>query len=253
MRLRFSVLGTAAGAWLWSALVAAPLLRADELTGRWSGEVEGRGNYYYERSTRVMIPTGRIAIASPNGMRTHLDYLVDVITSASIPSGASEDKLFTELRHGIGTGVGKRFDAGENDLDLSVYGIYSTEPDYKSWMYGAAGAYSFSDKTMSLSLALTGVNDKIYQKKTFRGDLDGITASLGLQPDSLAHTDLRARLSTGAPRWLLGEPLPQCADHRRAVAGEAPSAASAPQLGESALVVLVLHAHDAAALCALLH
>lgn len=179
MRFRFLVLSLAAGAWLWSAWVATPRVRADELTGRWSGEVEGRGNYYYERSTRVMIPTGRVAIASPNGIRMHVDYLVDIITSASIPSGAVEDKLFTELRHGIGTGVGKRFDAGENDLDLSVYGIYSTEPDYKSYIYGAAGAYSFNDKNTTLSLALTGVNDKIYQKETFRGDLDGITASLG--------------------------------------------------------------------------
>src|SRR5688572_12402705 len=118
MHVRFLVLSLAAGAWLWSAWVATPRVRADELTGRWSGEVEGRGNYYYERSTRVMIPTGRIAIASPNGIRMHVDYLVDIITSASIPSGAVEDKLFTELRHGIGTGVGKRFDAGENDLDL---------------------------------------------------------------------------------------------------------------------------------------
>ena len=179
MRVRFLVLGLAVGVWLWSALGAAPRVRADELTGRWSGEVEGRGNYYYERSTRVMIPTGRVAIASPNGIRMHVDYLVDIITSASIPSGASEDKLFTELRHGIGAGVGKRFDAGENDLDLSVFGIYSTEDDYKSYIYGAAGAYSFNEKNTSLSLSLTGVNDKIYQKQTFRGNLDGITASLG--------------------------------------------------------------------------
>jgi hypothetical protein len=176
MRVRFSWMGLAAAVWLAMATQAD----ADEVTGRWTGELEARGNYYYERSTRVMVPTGRIALESPNGIRVNADYLLDAITSASIPSGAQNDQLFTELRHGIGAGVGKRFALGENDLDLSVHGIYSTEPDYKSWIYGAAGAFSFNDKNSTLSLALTGVSDKVYAKTDFRGDLDGVTVSAGL-------------------------------------------------------------------------
>lgn len=176
MGVRLSWIGLAAAVWFAVATQA----HADEVTGRWTGELEARGNYYYERSTRVMVPTGRIALESPNGIRINADYLVDAITSASIPSGAQNDQLFTELRHAVGAGVGKRFGLGENDLDLSVHAIYSTEPDYKSWIYGASGAYSFNDKNTTLSLGLIGVSDKVYRKTDFRGDLDGITVTAGL-------------------------------------------------------------------------
>ncbi|MEY4581343.1 MAG: hypothetical protein RL701_6046, partial [Pseudomonadota bacterium] len=35
------------------ALCCARFAHADEASGTWTGEVEGRGNYFYERSTRV--------------------------------------------------------------------------------------------------------------------------------------------------------------------------------------------------------
>src|SRR5262245_18136952 len=65
-------------------LFAAPRVQADDATGTWTGSLEGRGNYYWERSTRVVVPAAKIKLAAPNGLRVGADYLVDVITSASI-------------------------------------------------------------------------------------------------------------------------------------------------------------------------
>lgn len=57
--------------------------RADRASGTWTGSVETRGNYYWERSTRVVAPTVAVNLDSPDGVQLHADYLVDVITSAS--------------------------------------------------------------------------------------------------------------------------------------------------------------------------
>src|ERR1700759_1228744 len=88
--------------------------RADEASGRWTGLVEARtANYYWERSTRVVVPSARVTVESPNGIRIHADYLVDVIASASIAqTGGGSDKVYTELRHAIGTGIGKTVSVG---------------------------------------------------------------------------------------------------------------------------------------------
>ena len=65
--------------------------RADEASGTWTGEIEGRANYYWERSTRVflvgppgdplVLPTVAAQVTAPNGLRVHANYLVDVITA----------------------------------------------------------------------------------------------------------------------------------------------------------------------------
>jgi len=157
--------------------------RADEASGTWTGELAGRANYYWENSTRVVVPTARLALEAPNGIRMEADYLVDVIASASIAqTGGGKDGVFTELRHGIGAGAGKRFSLGDNDLDLSFHGVYSTESDYKSWLYGVNAGYSFNDKDTTLSLGLIGVSDTVLSNAnaSFRGKLHGFTASLNL-------------------------------------------------------------------------
>jgi len=165
---------------LW--LVAAASVHADEVSGTWTGELEARGNYFLERSTRVVIPAARVALAAPNGVRVDASYLVDVISSASIAQGASEDSVFTELRHAVGAGTGKTFALGDNDLDLSVHGTYSTEDDYKSRIYGANVSFAFNEKNSVISLGLTRVSDTIEDNRdaTFRAHLRGVTAQAGV-------------------------------------------------------------------------
>src|SRR5688500_16897296 len=65
-------------------IVLATMARADEASGTWTGEVELRGNYYWETSTRVVAPEARIRLESPVGVRVDAGYLLDAITSASI-------------------------------------------------------------------------------------------------------------------------------------------------------------------------
>jgi hypothetical protein len=169
------------GLFLLIALVGTA--RADESSGSWSGSVEGRGNYYWERSTRVVVPEGKVELTAPNGIRMYGEYLVDVISSASIGAGADSDGVFTELRHGIGAGVGKEFDLDSSQLDLTLHGTYSTENDYKSWIYGLQSMVSFDERNTELLLGVTRVSDDITSNSapSFAEELDGITVSLGVQ------------------------------------------------------------------------
>jgi hypothetical protein len=165
-----------------AALGIATSAHADETTGTWTGQLEGRLNYFWERSTRVVIPTAKLSLEAPNGVRVNAAYLVDVISSASIAqTSGSSDGVFIEYRHGIGVGVGKKFALGDNELDLSAHGIYSTEDDYKSWLYGANGSFSWNDRNSTLLLGLTRVDDTVLSSAdpTFKGQLSGLTTSLG--------------------------------------------------------------------------
>lgn len=159
MRLQLKLL--AAASVILNLLLAVPAF-ADEASGTWSGNVEGVGNYYWERSTRVVVPTFAAKIVAPNGVGVSANYLVDVISSASIAqTGGGEDAVFTELRHGIGVGVDNEFELGETPLDLEVHGSYSTEDDYRSINYGIGGALSLNERTSTLRLALDRVDDEI--------------------------------------------------------------------------------------------
>jgi hypothetical protein len=183
MTLRLRVCPFARIAWLSVFMLgAAAVAHADETTGTWTGTLEGRANYFWERSTRVVVPALNVSLEAPNGVRMNAAYLVDVIASASIAqtSGAS-DGVFTELRHGVGVGAGKTFALGDNELDLSAHGIYSTEDDYKSWLYGVNGSFSWNEKDSTLSLGLTRVDDTVLSNANamFRGRLTGLTTSLG--------------------------------------------------------------------------
>jgi hypothetical protein len=162
--------------------VLTSLARADETSGTWTGELEGRGNYYLEKSTRVMVPTVRVGLEAPNGVRLQASYLVDVISSASIgQTGGAKDGVFTELRHGIGVRTGKLFTVGDNELDLSAHGAFSTEDDYKSWLYGLFGSFAWDEKNNTISLGLTRVDDTITSNidPKFQRKLGGLTTSLG--------------------------------------------------------------------------
>lgn len=151
---------------------------ADEAAGTWSGHIEGVGNYYWERSTRVIVPTFGAEVVAPNGVGVGVEYLVDVISSASIAqTGGGDDAVFTELRHGIGLRVGKEFEMGDTPLDLKFHGTYSTEDDYTSLIYGAEMGLSLHDRTSVARVSVSRMDDDIDSNidATQHEELGGIT------------------------------------------------------------------------------
>lgn len=183
-RRLFRALRCVVGVLLASVGVSASA-HADQASGTWTGELEAHGNYYLENSTRVIIPTGRLALEAPNGIRMSAAYLADVIASASIAqSGRDEDAVHTEVRQAVRGAVGKLFPVGDQELDVSAQVTRSWESDYFSWLYGARVGYGFNQKASSLSLSATGVSDSIYANQSVgdqvhAGDLNGITIGLG--------------------------------------------------------------------------
>ena len=106
---------------------------ADAVTGTWTGDAQVRGNYYWDRSTRVLAPEIIAQLEAPQGSRMRVDYLVDSITSASIAAGALEDTRFTEIRHDVALKGGHEFVERENPVDLFGGFRFSREPDYFSF------------------------------------------------------------------------------------------------------------------------
>jgi hypothetical protein len=158
--------------------------QADEVTGTWTGSLEGRGNYYWEQSTRVVVPAAQVRADSPGGLHLGAGYLVDVITSASIAqTGGEEDAEFTELRHGVNALIGQTFDLGSSELDLTLSGVYSTESDYTSYVYGLESSLTFNEKATRVSLALSGLRDEVRSNvdATLGGPLDGFTVGTGIE------------------------------------------------------------------------
>ena len=174
---------TALLAALLVALLPTRTASADETSGTWTGALEGRGNYYWERSTRVIVPAVAAELASPAGVRVGASYLLDVITSASIASGVSKDGLFTETRNAFHGNVGDTFELGNKQLEVSLLGGYSTENDYTSLLYGFESSLSLNDKDTKLSLFGTRIQDHITSNAdaTFDGHLDGLTTGITLE------------------------------------------------------------------------
>ncbi|MCC7536091.1 MAG: DUF3570 domain-containing protein [Deltaproteobacteria bacterium] len=149
-----------------SALVAAGTAgassaRADEATGRWTGHVGARGNYYYERSTRVMAPRADVQLESPTGTRIDADYLVDTITSASVATGVTDDVSFTEVRHEVGMGLSQPFDLAGDELRIGATGRLSLEPDYDSFDAGVLVRLDLANRATVLEMGLGYRHDAV--------------------------------------------------------------------------------------------
>jgi len=158
------------------------IAHADEVSGTWSGSVEGRGNYYWEQSTRVLVPAVQVRADSPGGLHLGAGYLVDVITSASIATGVGSDTEFTELRHGVNALVGQTFDLGSSQLELTLNGVFSTEPDYTSYVYGLESSLTFNEKSTRVSLSLSGLNDDVRATNSdLGGPLEGVKVGVGIE------------------------------------------------------------------------
>ena len=154
---------------LWVALllgaVGAPAAtHADRASGDWTGSVFLRGNYYWERSTRVVAPNAGVTLEAPNGVRLRADYLVDSITSASQAAGVVEDIRFTEIRHQGQLGASYEFDLGRAHLDVDFSFRVSREPDYLSLGGGINTALALADRSTVLRFAAFVLHDEIRQK-----------------------------------------------------------------------------------------
>lgn len=178
--------------WLFSALVAGallvpPVVRADEASGTWTGQVELRTNYYWETSTRVVAPEVAVRLDSPEGTRVTAGYLLDAITSASLAAGVQEDIRFTEVRNQGTLGVSREFDLGESQLRLGTSGRVSHEPDYVATGISAFGSLSLNQRSTVITAALTYIHDDVgavirggvmtdLSDRGRQGQLEGFTA-----------------------------------------------------------------------------
>lgn len=206
------------------AFVAGPA-RADEATGTWTGTLEGRGNYYYERSTRVIVPEIEAKVVTPFGLRAGAAYLVDAISSASIAqTGSDIDAVFTEYRHGLRLEAGKEFEVGEVQLDPSAHFTYSTEDDYTSLIYGAGVDFSFDERTNKISLGVTLVNDDIEANNDpdWHGELNGITNAVGYERVINPYMVLTLGYQLGILEGFLGNPYRSVIFEQGAPIREAP-------------------------------
>lgn len=143
-------------------LTARPA-HADEASGTWTGRMETRGSYYWERSTRVVAPTIGARVESPRGVAIQGYYLVDSITSASVAAGALVDSGFTEIRHEVGATVGGEIDVGDNHLMLTGGGRYSHEPDYASYSGNVSGRFAIDERNTVFGLSVNVLHDDVHQ------------------------------------------------------------------------------------------
>jgi Protein of unknown function (DUF3570) len=179
----------------------APRARADGASGTFTGNVALRGNYYYERSTRVVAPAFTAGMETPQGIRMDATYLIDAITSASVATGVQSDHPFTEKRHDFQAGTGYEIDLGGKQLDLGLRGRFSREPDYHSRGFGFNSALSLNERNTTLRIngyylhddvarvdrlsPPTDPNKLVATKARPVGELD--TVSLGFAIDQLLN------------------------------------------------------------------
>lgn len=203
---------------------AAPA-RADEASGTWTGTLEGRGNYFWETSTRVIVPEVELQLEAPNGVRAGVGYLVDAISSASIAqTGSDVDAVFTELRHGVHANVGKEFDLNGVQIDPSAHATYSTEDDYTSWIYGVNTDVSFGERTNKISLGVALVNDTVEANNdpSFDGELNGVTTSIAYERVLTPILVLTVGYQLGYLQGFLGNPYRRVLFEEGAPIREAP-------------------------------
>jgi Protein of unknown function (DUF3570) len=142
-------------------LACARVTHADAASGTTTGAVALRGNYYVERSTRVVAPAVSGRIDTPQGVRVDATYLLDAITSASQATGTQSDVGFTEIRNDVQAGAGYELTFGEAQLDVSLRGRVSKEPDYLSRGGGFSAALSLLQRTTVLRLNGYAVHDDV--------------------------------------------------------------------------------------------
>jgi hypothetical protein len=163
------------------SVLAPEAAHGDAASGTYTGSVALRGNYYFERSTRVVAPAVSAGIATPSGLRADATYLVDAITSASQATGVQSDVGFTEIRHDFMAGAGYELDLGEtHQLDLELRGRMSKEPDYRSRGIGFGAAFSTNERSTVVRLNGYYLHDSVYKVDRFAPATD---------PENLTNTE----------------------------------------------------------------
>jgi Protein of unknown function (DUF3570) len=143
--------------------LSASLAGADAASGTYTGSLNARGNYYWERSTRVVAPEVNAIISAPVGVRVEGSYLLDAITSASTATGVTADKAFTEKRNEGLAGLGYEVDFGKAQLDVAARGRISREPDYHSLSGGFSAALSLDQRNTVLKFNGFFTHDDVFR------------------------------------------------------------------------------------------
>lgn len=152
---------------------------------RAEGEIELRGVYYKERSTRVVQPMldARVAVDEDTELEAH--SLVDVITSASAAAGAA-GVAFTERRYELGAGLSRRLGG---DYACGLSGRFSYEPDYRSVFGSARCQVELGQRNTVLGVALAagrdrlsnaGARDEMAQAARVQGTLHSVLVSTSI-------------------------------------------------------------------------
>lgn len=152
------------------------------------------GNYFKERSTRVISPMVRIRKDLPYEIEADVTYLLDQITSAS-GAFTITDEVFTEHRHEVRVGANmKLYDRFRPNISLR----YSRESDYTSYGIAAGLAVELFEKATTLSLRFNYNNDDV-NRRVMQGD-DMIIMDVG----KLESTLIGASVTQIISRNMLG-------------------------------------------------
>jgi hypothetical protein len=154
------------------------------------------GNYYKERSTRIVSPMITVRKDLPLEADVEATYLVDQITSASGAFGVTSDAAFQEYRQEVRFAAGKRF----GDVRPSLSLRYSGESDYRSFAVGGQVAVELFDKNTILQ-AQVAVQHDIVDPRDFRDKLDttfvGVAWSQLITPELIVGLNLETQILSG--------------------------------------------------------
>lgn len=179
-------------------LVSAFVFGAGVLMARAEDSVSLWGNYYKERSTRVVEPIVSLRKALPAKTQADVTYLVDQITSAS-GAFTVTDSAFREYRQEIRLGLA-------TNLGLVTPGVrfrYSNEPDYRSIGIGADLEFALRKENTRIKLYIERLIDKVGQRTdpSFEDELGttlvGMSWTETLRRDLLAGISLEAQVLRG--------------------------------------------------------
>ena len=177
-----------------TALMTAALALLVNGPARAENSVGISGNYYKERSTRVVEPLVQVRQGLPYDSQVEVTYLVDQITSAS-GAFTNEDAAFSEFRNEIRV-------AGSTKLwNIFTPGVsvrYSDEPDYISRGFGVNLAVELFKKSTVLSTFFQLADDDISSKFDPNYQEELSTQAYGLDVSQVLHKNVVGGLGVQA-------------------------------------------------------
>jgi len=175
------------------AMAAAFLVSASQI-GFAENSIGLSGNYYKERSTRVIEPLIQVRQTLPQESEVEVSYLVDQITSAS-GAFTNTDVAFSEYRNEV------RLSGSSKFLGFITPGLnlrYSHEPDYVSKGVGLSLAIELFKKSTTLSTFFQAVSDSITSKYDPNYSEELSTTAVGASITQVLHRNILAGASVEA-------------------------------------------------------